>query len=823
MIRRIASFFSSIGLAWALPLGAFLPVGAVGGPTVSPPTAASDPLPLYEVDLTTPDALHRLGTLGVDLLELGGGRKARVLGWPGMHDELRASGLLFREISQDYGRDLALRQEVTPSRPVPSAPGTGWNVPPFGQGSMAGFWSLAEVDALLDSIAATDPLGIVGSLETIGTSVEGRPIHALVVTDLSRPLGTRPAVFYNALTHAREPAGMQALLYFLSGLIQGYGTDPEITYLVREREMWFVPVVNPDGYESNYNTWLQTGAYGMVRKNSHGVDLNRNFGYAWGYDNVGSSSKHGAETYRGPAPFSEPETQALRDFCIAKDFVTAENIHTFGELCLYPWSDIYPGAPDSSDFIRLADARMQGVGYRCGQSTRILYSANGVATDWMYGENILKPATLAMSTEAGNIDDEFWPPPARILPLAALQFHSNLVLAYAAGPYVMADSLVIDSPSGALAPGEGRLIRFRLRNEGVAGTGEALRVTVIPGHPLVTASVSEVDFSDVASGDAGWPTSGSACFLSVDPSCVPGTRVPLLLAISGNHYEGRDTLEFRVGPSITLFADQAGSGLGNWAAQGTWGVELVGGNPVFSVSPGAPYPQHVNMSLTLNPGLDLSNAANAALRFRTRWDIEEGMDFGRIEGSLDGGVSWIPLRGKHMLLGHGTQGSYQYGTQTDGQSGYFATQRHWMDEDVDLAPLLGHTNVRLRFRLTSDLGKTGDGWWIDDVVVLAYAALAPVGVADGQESIPLLSVTPNPTSGVTRIRFMLPEPGPTRVAIYDLGGRQVRVLSEGFMEAGERMLIWDGFDALGNPVSSGAYFVRLGGSTSLLTKILVMH
>jgi len=782
------------------------------------------PLPMYEVDLGTPDAVRRLGSLGVDLLEARAGRHARVLGWPGTRERLEALGLTFREVSHDWGRELVQRGGVTPASARPAAPSTGWNVPPFGQGSLAGFWTLDEVYAFLDSISTTDPSGIVGPVQTIGTSVSGRPIRAVVVTDLSRPLGTRPAVFYNALTHAREPEGMQALLYFLSALLQGYGTDAELTYLVREREMWFVPVVNPDGYENNYNTWLQTGAFGLQRKNNNGVDLNRNFGYAWGYDNIGSSRRRGDETYRGPAPFSEPETQALRDFCIAKAFVTAENFHTYGELCLYPWSYIYQAAPDSSDFIRLGDARMRSVGYRCGQSTRILYAANGVAADWMYGENVVKPPVWAMSTEIGNVDDNFWPPPARILPLAVLQLHSNLVLSYAAGPFIQADCLRIDSPDDALRPGEGRFIRFRLRNEGVSSSGENLRVTVISGHPQVVVHGADPQFPDLTPDAASWPISSSSCFLTANPACVPGTRVPLYLSISGDRYAGRDTLALRVGQPSTLFADAAGSGLGNWTAQGTWGIETVDGNPVFSVSPGAPYPQYMNMSLTLTPSIDMSGVLNAVLRFRTRWDIEEGMDFGRIEASVDGGVVWSPLRSEHMLIGHGTQGSYQFGTQTDGQPGYFGTQLHWFEEEVDLGNLVGHANVRLRFRLTSDLGETGDGWWIDDIALLGYAPLAQVGVVDGHTLTPRLSASPNPSHGVTEIRYVLPKAGSVRGTVYDVAGRQVRILREGFVEAGERKLIWDGLDAAGSPVPSGTYFVGLDGDVSALPiKILIMR
>jgi carboxypeptidase T len=829
---------SALALFLCLPAA----IAAAGSPPPPREVAGADPpLPLYEVDLRSPGAVARLLPLGLDYLDAQAGRQARVLGWPGTLEKLSGAGVRFREVSRDYGRDLARSRGLAPRAASPSPPrepGSGWNVPPVGEGSMAGYWNLDEVYAFLDSISAVDPYGIVGPVDTIGTSIQGRPILAVVVTDLSRPLGTRSAVFFNALTHAREPEGMQALCAFLSRLLAGYGNDPQVDYLVRERETWFVPVVNPDGYQRNCDTWAGTGAYGFWRKNlrqndgnpqlneQDGVDLNRNFDYAWGYNNVGSSSAHANETYRGTAPFSEPETQAIRDFCAAKGFVVAENFHTFGEDCLYPWSYIQAGVPDSADFIRIADDRMRGVGYPYGRALQILYEANGVAIDWMYGETGLKPKTYAYSTEIGNQNDEFWPPPERIVPLAALHLRSCAVLAYAAGVYLRADSLWIEGAGGVLRPGEGARAVFRLRHDGFAGaTAGGIRVTVVPVDPLVHAPSPAVEFTDLAAGGASDPVTGSACFLTADPGCVPGTRVPLALEISGDEYAGRDTLEFRVGEPTTVFADDASAGLGSWTAGGTWGIESVDGNPAFSASPGGQYPQQANMSLALDPPLDLSGAVNAALRFRTRWEIEASMDFGRVEASVDSGATWVVLPGRFTLPGHGTAGRYTYGTQTDGEPGYFGTKRIWVDEEVDLASCVGHPDVRLRFRLTSDIGATGRGWWIDDVAVLAYAPAVPIGVADVVRPVaPVLAVLPNPTRGTTLIHFALDAPTPIRLSVYDVQGRRVRVLIRGLAGTGERTVAWDGRDALGRPVPSGAYVARLDGTAGpASTKILVVR
>src|SRR5438045_1886093 len=112
---------------------------------------------------------------------------------------------------------------------------------------------------------------------------------------------------------------MQALCYFVTDILSKYGTDPVATYLLDNRRLYIVPGVSPDGTEINRVSF--PGGGGLHRKNMRDtngdspqtysgdrVDLNLNFGFKWGNDNVGSSPTVGSETYRGSAPFSEPET-----------------------------------------------------------------------------------------------------------------------------------------------------------------------------------------------------------------------------------------------------------------------------------------------------------------------------------------------------------------------------------------------------------------------------------------------------------------------------------------------------------------------------------
>ncbi len=127
-------------------------------------------------------------------------------------------------------------------------------------------------------------------------------------------------------------------------LLENYGTNPEATYLVNNRQMWFIPVVNPDGYV--YNQTTNPAGGGLWRKNrrnngdgTFGVDLNRNYGTfdMWNAPNGGSSTATNNDTYRGTAPFSEPETAIMDVFMRSHNIKTCLNYHTYGNYLIYPW------------------------------------------------------------------------------------------------------------------------------------------------------------------------------------------------------------------------------------------------------------------------------------------------------------------------------------------------------------------------------------------------------------------------------------------------------------------------------------------------------
>ena len=115
----------------------------------------------------------------------------------------------------------------------------------FGFGSMGGFYTYDEVVSELDSMRMLYP-NLITAKYSIGTTLEGRTIWAVKISDNPDITEGEPEVFYNALIHAREAAGMMSVIYFMYYLLENYGSDPEVTYLVDNRELYFVPVINVD-------------------------------------------------------------------------------------------------------------------------------------------------------------------------------------------------------------------------------------------------------------------------------------------------------------------------------------------------------------------------------------------------------------------------------------------------------------------------------------------------------------------------------------------------------------------------------------------------
>ena len=308
-------------------------------------------------------------------------------------------------------------------------------------GSMGGYYTFDEMVTELDSMHTRYP-HLITARQSIGSSVQGRDIWMVKISDNPDLKEDEPEIFYNAIHHSNEPQSMATLIYFMYYLLENYGRNPLVTYIIENRELFFVPMINPDGYVYNEQT-NPTGG-GMWYKNMHdnngnnitgeivdGVNINTNYGYQWGYDEIGSSSNYTSALYRGTEPFSEPETQAIRDFCISHDFKLSFNFHSFGNHIFLPWGyELYSHTPDSTTFISLAKKFSLHNNYTYSVSTPVWAVANGILQDWLYGEQNIKNKTFSFTIELGN---EKWPSQSHIFPIAQQNVYPNMLMALGEG------------------------------------------------------------------------------------------------------------------------------------------------------------------------------------------------------------------------------------------------------------------------------------------------------------------------------------------------------------------------------------------------------
>lgn len=301
----------------------------------------------------------------------------------------------------------------------------------FHAGSMGGSLTLSEVWDELDSMKFYFP-DLITEKEIIGTSYEGRAMYMVKISDSPDTDEDEPEIEFDALHHAREPVSMMHLIYYMWWLLENYDSDPLAAYLVNEREIYFVPVVNPDGYYYNESTNPDGGGY--WRKNrrdngdgSFGVDLNRNYGWEWGHDS-GSSPDSWSDVYRGTEAFSEPETAAMRDFFSAHQFTNAVSCHSSGDYFLHAWGYSEDDCEDIDWYSAFAERATRWSDYAYGNAlTTVGYLASGTTPDYNYGETILKPKSMAFTPETGY---SFWPDPDDIPELCAIILEQNILCTY---------------------------------------------------------------------------------------------------------------------------------------------------------------------------------------------------------------------------------------------------------------------------------------------------------------------------------------------------------------------------------------------------------
>ncbi|WP_025274314.1 M14 family zinc carboxypeptidase [Haloglycomyces albus] len=432
-MRSVRSVITLIGTS------ILVTTGLVAAGSTSQAAPHDEPV-IWEVSEISPDEVLDLYDSGFDVAEYHDGT-ADVIGDHEVADALRDRGL------EPQFHDTVYK----PVNDRVSAQGTfygGYKTPDL---------HLQHVD---DVAAANPDLATVHDIGDSWLKTQGRggyDIKAICLTNLQpgdcelSPDSDKPRFSLVSQIHARELATGEITWRWLDYLVDGYGTDSDITELLDTTEVWVVPMANPDGVDL-----VAEGGDNPVmhRKNANdsngcsgtgvGVDLNRNHSYEWG----DASSSPCATTYRGPSPASEPEIQALEGLFEnihpdqrgsggndpapddARDVMIS--LHSYGNYLIVPWGYTSSPPPNDDQLRELAHSMADHNGYQVGNAWETVgYTASGTTDDFAYGELGVAGYTFEIGGSYGScggffpsyscLDSTLWPENRDALMEAALQ------------------------------------------------------------------------------------------------------------------------------------------------------------------------------------------------------------------------------------------------------------------------------------------------------------------------------------------------------------------------------------------------------------------
>lgn len=347
----------------------------------------------------------------------------------------------------------------------------------------------------------------------------GYDLSVLKLTNSAVP-GPKPALFITAAIHAREYTTSPVALAFADWLVTGHGTDPDATWILDHHEIHLLLQSNPDGrklaeagalWRKNTNT-----AYCRNNASSRGADLNRNFTFDWNSTGgAGSSGNQCDDTYRGPSPASEPETQAIEAYTRSlwpdrrgpspADAAPADtsgihiDIHSYADMVLWPWGDTQSPTGNATALQTLGRRLAFYNGYLPTQSIG-LYPTDGTSDGPSYGELGVASFTIEQGNaffEKCNVYNRSTKPKN----LAALVYAAKVVRA----PYLL--------PTGpdvtAVTLGGGR--------RGVtAGTQVSL-----------TAALTDTQFNNSNGTQATQAVAAAEAYVDVPPWVAGAVAIPL--------------------------------------------------------------------------------------------------------------------------------------------------------------------------------------------------------------------------------------------------------------------------------------------------------
>jgi hypothetical protein len=470
------------------------------------------------------------------------------------------------------------------------------------------FHTYSQMVTVLQSIATTYP--DITELYTLGESVQGRILYGLKITDNPDVEENEPEVRICGLHHGNEFMSAELPLNLALHLVQNYSINPSITELVDNREIWIIPMVNPDGREAN------------TRYNAHGIDLNRNYGY------MPESS----------TPYSEPETQAMRYNALENNFVLSLSFHCSGDIVNYVWNYKHERVPDNNVVEYLSEQYGSHNGYwvvegfdwyqTLGDCNDFSYGCRGdidwtievqssnIPQAWNYNRDamieIIDEANMGLTgvvTNANNgqpiaatvwVDEAFWP-----------CFTDPLV-----GDYhrvLLPGSYTVHYQANGF---QEKTFSVQINS----GEPTVLNVSLDPGNQFYAYQVTTCDFYAPSDDFQNNPTEGTSILGSPDEVCASlGVSGSIIVDMMDNITDLSNASDLKVfegdattdGYTVFVSADWDGPWVGLGAGMGTTEFDLADGSVgsaryVKIVDDGNGSPSETN------PGADIDAVQNLA-------------------------------------------------------------------------------------------------------------------------------------------------------------------------------------------------------------------
>lgn len=627
------------------------------------------------------------------------------------------------------------------------------------QSTFGGYYSYAQMVTAIETLYNTySPSGIVDTFH-VGLSYEGRRIYAVKISDNAATDETNePEVFFQGVQHAREAIGGSSMIFMMQYLCEKYATDSRIKDMVDNREIYIIVCMNPDGWEYNRNNGGAGGAWRKNRKNnggSYGVDLNRNWNVDWanctgavGASSCGSGTASN-DTYWGTASFSEPETQAVRDFIRSKHIVVANDQHSYGPYYSLPYGrpNLHTADPlttlQQNWYTAIPALMGKYNGMRAGNSLEALgYEVAGGVKDWFLKGDLgtgvnggLKTNIMGMTGEGGYrsgiVGSSFWPQASEIVTLCKGMLYQNLQMIYSAGSYVD----IQDNSDIALTATTGNF-SFKIKRLGLEN--QPVTISVVPvlnvqsvGVPVTVTTLT--NYYDTYTGNISY----------VLPAGITnGQRVKFAWHVQTAGYSWKDTITKFYNPTTLLYDNMEGTLTTNWTneTEGTvvsgFGYNYTGADWVFTTggyggsqalsesANGTDYTATSIRRIRYKNTFNFSSATAAYLTFLTRHEMENGHDKVQVQVSTNG-TTWTPITGKTTIQEEsGVSPSNADGSTINGKPALTGIAPDWVKEEFNLAAYIGQPTVYLRFEFTSDQTATfykaqDEGIFIDELKLIS--------------------------------------------------------------------------------------------------------